>query len=104
MPNPPLCSDVEEKVVVSSRTNGSITLNFTKLLTNSKERICVQQQDDTDDTDHSNCKPANNTVPFYSLTASTLYHFSVYSYINDSVEEWLYSDVGCPFMRYTCKL
>lgn len=98
VPNRPKCSDVTENVTVSSRTNESITLNFTKLMT--EDRICVQPQDEEH---HRNCRPAYNTVPFDKLIPSTLYKFSVYSYINDSVEGMLYSEAGCPFMRYTCK-
>lgn len=101
VPNPPVCSDVKENVTVSSRTSGNITLNFTRLLNNSKDHICVQQQEEHG---HKNCKQIENTVQFQNLDPSTPYIFSVYSYISDSVGGMLHSKTGCPFMGYTCEL
>uniref|UniRef100_A0A8W8J4S9 protein-tyrosine-phosphatase n=1 Tax=Magallana gigas TaxID=29159 RepID=A0A8W8J4S9_MAGGI len=97
-PSDPECNDTESMVQMSTRTSNSITFNLTQMSKNNPAKdLCVKQLNGEEGT----CKPAEHNVTFEDLKSSTLYIFTVFSYVDVSDDKRLVSKPGCPFSAFT---
>lgn len=92
--------------IVSNRTVRSIDLDFSQIesFTNSSA-FCIKVQPKTKDKDKVNdgcAKIVNSTARIEKLETSTLYNFSVFTYVTES-ETSLLSASSCSLSVYTCK-
>lgn len=101
MPHDPNCTDGGIIGDLVNRTFDSITLNLSYYEENNEEHVCVKVMPFGS---NSTCRSINGSyITFGSLTSSTQYNFSVFSYINTSSGIQLLSNSSCPLLQYTCK-
>lgn len=85
--------------MVSYGTNGRITLKLNKLIINKNNHFCIQLQGM-----EKICKPDKLSITFLHPNLSKLFNCSIFTYVNDSINEIPQSELGCPCSRYTCNL